>query len=201
MLGELPDREALRLQLEGALEVEDPSRTPQRFALLSCALEASLRAGYELLSFLLRDPPKDRYEQFTHGTLGIEPRFSKADDANTKPVEGQNGLHVACHRATEAIERPNEQHVEGAAMRVCEQSSQHGARSRRAGLLLVDAREDPTASGGELFDLGPLVAGVLFGGGGAQIESCSHGAMSAAGAAGALRGRFLCVGPTVVGTR
>ena len=63
------------------------------------------------------------------------------------------------------------------------------------------AQGPAAASGGELFDLGPLVAGVLFGGGGAQIESCSHGAMSAAGAAGALRGRFLCVGPTVVGTR
>lgn len=123
VLGELTDREALHFQFESTFEVEDPSWPTEGFALLSCAIETSLRAGYELLSLLLRDPSEDRHEQLAHRTLRIKPRFSKAHDAHTELIEREHGLHVAHHRAAEAIERPHEQHIEGATVRVVQELS------------------------------------------------------------------------------
>ena len=118
MLCELANGEALVTQLERSLEVEVVSWTTKRFALLSCALKACACSGYELLSLLLSDPAEDRYEQLAHGTLGIEPRFTKAHHAHTELIEGEHRLHVARHRASEPIERPDEQDIEGASVRV-----------------------------------------------------------------------------------
>lgn len=170
VLGKLANREALFTQFERPLHVEVPSRTTERFALPSSTLEACARSGHELLSFLLRDPPEDRHEQFPHGALGIEPRFAEAHDTHAQLIEGEHRLHVARHRASESIERPNEQHIEGATMRVVQELLQLWAVLRCADLFLVDVREDPAASGDELFKFGPLVVGGLLGRGGSQVQ-------------------------------
>lgn len=151
MLCELADREALLAKFECLLEVEVPSGSTERFALLSSALETCACSSYELLSLLLSDPPEDRDQQLTHGTLRIEPRFSKARDANAQTIEGEHHLHVARHRATETIERPNEQHIEGSSMRVVQELPQLWASPRCADLLLVDGFDDPATSCSESF--------------------------------------------------
>lgn len=121
MLGELADGEALLSQFERLFEIEVPSWATEGFALLSCTLKASARSSDQLLSFLLCDPSEDRDKQLTYRTLGIEPRFAEAHNANAETIEGEHRLHVAGHRAPEAIERPNKQHIEGAAMRVVQE--------------------------------------------------------------------------------
>jgi hypothetical protein len=116
--GHLAHGKPVREQLTGLPQVDRLHRAPEAHALRARPREAGVRPLDEARSLLFGDPREHRDQQGSDRPGGVEPGLLDGDELYAGRVEGEDGRKVAGHRAAEAVERPDHEHVEGAAVRV-----------------------------------------------------------------------------------
>src|SRR5215471_7890267 len=161
-----PDRRAALLELERAFDLgrrDHAPRPPEPSATSSSALEPRARAFAESNTLLLGYPREDRDEQIAYRSARVEPRFAHADHSHAQAVELDDRVEVAHHRATEPVERPDDQRGEVTATRIEHHLDEPRPRCVAAAASDLDVlmrHVEPTSSR-QPVDVGALVGSVL----------------------------------------
>jgi hypothetical protein len=146
LLRDISDRQPLFAKRAREGNIDAGGRSSQADAPAACAFDAGLGAGDQLRSLLLCNPREDGDEQGTHRATGVEPRFANTEHLYASPIELQHSLEVPDHRAAEPIECPDEQKIEGAAVRVDHHRLELSTHFEGTGVFLV-RRNDVQSSG------------------------------------------------------
>jgi hypothetical protein len=97
--------------------------------------------GYRGGGTIAESRGEDGQQQIAHGPAGIDPWFPQADQLDPRAVQSQCVVYVPRDGASESIERPDEQYIEGASLGLGHHALEDGATFRRARALFVRRRD------------------------------------------------------------